>query len=300
VAFLWICGLQTIVAYLILSRVHSGDSDWQARVRREMLQRENDLIRTRDAVIFGLAKITESRDPDTGDHLERIARFSTRLASALRCDPRFRNQVSHSFVKLIGISSVLHDIGKVGVPDSILKKPGKLDEAEYAAMRSHVPIGRTCIREIELRLGNSNFLHMAEEIAFCHHERWDGTGYPRGLAGAQIPLAGRIVAIADAYDAATSRRVYKAALSHEDAVANIRHEAGKQFDPNLVDVFLQVESDFQEIALGTSREESPYELDFTAANDALDPQSQPKGLDPCEWPAVLTLPTPALEAKSNA
>jgi HD-GYP domain-containing protein (c-di-GMP phosphodiesterase class II) len=149
-------------------------------------------------------------------------------------------------------------------------------------------------------LGSSNFLQMAEEIVFCHHERWDGTGYPRGLAGAQIPLAARIVAIADAYDAATSRRVYKAALSHEDAVADIRGQAGKQFDPNLVDLFLQVESDFQEIALGASREKPSCELDFTAANDALDPKSQPEGPGPCEWPAVLTLPTPALEARSNA
>ncbi|MHC4398995.1 MAG: HD-GYP domain-containing protein [Planctomycetota bacterium] len=247
-AFLWIGGLQTIVAYLILSRIQADTSQSQLQGARESLQRQNDLIRTRDAVIFGLAKLAESRDPETGNHLERIALYSTRLAAALHHDPRYRHRVTAPFVKLIGISSALHDIGKVGVPDSILLKPGKLNDDEWLAMQLHAAIGGKCIGEIALRLGSSNFLQMAREIAFSHHERWDGTGYPRGLAGEEIPLAARIVAVADVYDALSTKRVYKEAYPHERCVAIISDEAGKQFDPTLVDVFMQLESEFRAIA----------------------------------------------------
>ena len=140
-------------------------------MKRISLERYSDLLRTRDAVIFGLARLAESRDPETGDHLERVALYATRLASALRRDPRYRGQLTSSFVKLIGISSALHDIGKVGVEDSILLKPGELEEAERRMMQLHAEIGGKCVCEIESRLGRSNFLQMAREIAFCHHER---------------------------------------------------------------------------------------------------------------------------------
>ena len=206
------------------------------------------MLRTRDAVIFGLARLTESRDLETGNHLERISIYSTRLASAARRDPRFYNQITPSFVKLIGISSVLHDIGKVGIRDSILLKPGKLERQERPLMQLHAAIGGKCIREIESRLGKSNFLTMAREIAFNHHERWDGRGYPKGLAGDEIPLAARIVAIADVYDALSTKRVYREALPHEKCVEMIRSQAGRQFDPALVEIFLKVESEFREIA----------------------------------------------------
>ena len=212
------------------------------------LQRYGDLLRTRDAVIFGLAKLAESRDPDTGNHLERIAVYSTRLATVLRRNPRYRRQLTPAFVKLIGISSALHDIGKVGIEDSILLKPGQFEEQERLVMQMHVAIGGKCIREIESQLGRSNFLQMAREIAFCHHERWDGSGYPKGLAGEEIPLAARIVAVADVYDALATKRVYKAAFPHAKCVEMIRAEAGKQFDPAVVDAFLEVEAEFRAIA----------------------------------------------------
>ena len=212
------------------------------------LQRYGDLLRTRDAVIFGLAKLTESRDRDTGNHLERIAVYSTRLATTLRRNPRYRRQLSPAFVKLIGISTALHDIGKVGIEDSILLKPGQFEEQERLVMQMHAAIGGKCIREIESQLGRSNFLQMAREIAFCHHERWDGTGYPKGLAGDEIPLAARIVAVADVYDALAAKRVYKPAFPHGKCVEMIRAEAGKQFDPAVVDAFLEVEAEFRAIA----------------------------------------------------
>ena len=247
-AFLWITGLQAAVAYLIITRLHSETARRQTQTTQMSLQRHSDLLRTRDAVIFGLAKLTESRDPETGNHLERISLYSTRLATALRRDPNYRPQITPSFIKLIGISSALHDIGKVGVEDSILLKPGRLQAEERFVMQLHTEIGGRCIREIERRLGPSNFLQMAREIASYHHERWDGTGYPKGLAGEEIPLAARIVAIADVYDALVTERVYKDAFPHEKCVQLIREEAGRQFDPTLVDVFLEIESEFQSVA----------------------------------------------------
>ena len=186
-AFTWITALQAAVAYLVLTRTQDQNLREKTRTARVSLQRYNDLLRTRDAVIFGLAKLAESRDSDTGNHLDRIAIYSTRLATALRRNPRYRRQLTPAFVKLIGLSSALHDIGKVGIKDAILLKPGELEAHEHLEMEMHAVIGGKCIREIESQLGRSNFLQMAREIAFCHHERWDGRGYPKGLAGEEIP-----------------------------------------------------------------------------------------------------------------
>lgn len=206
------------------------------------------MIRTRDAVIFGLAKLAESRDPDTGQHLERIAAYSTKLALAARRHPKYHDLVSLSFAQSIGVSSALHDIGKVGIPDHVLLKAGPLNEEETAIMRQHPRIGADCIEQIQRRLGESNFLHQAREIALYHHERWDGKGYPCGIHSEEIPLSARIVTIADVYDALTSRRVYKDPYPHAVSVEKIRQGSGTQFDPILVDVFLQIESQFEQIA----------------------------------------------------
>jgi HD-GYP domain-containing protein (c-di-GMP phosphodiesterase class II) len=247
-SFIWVGGLQAAAAYLILLRTHGEFTRSRSQAQAAALQNEHDLLKTRDAVIFGLAKLTESRDPDTGHHLERIALYSTCLAKALRRDPRYRSQITPAFVDSIGISSALHDIGKVGVADTILNKPGRLNRHERERMKDHATLGGQCIQEIELRLGSSNFLSMARQIALAHHERWDGFGYPSGLAGEEIPLAARIVAIVDVYDALSSRRVYKEAFPHEECLAIIGDEAGKQFDPDLTEVFLRIETEIEAIA----------------------------------------------------
>jgi putative two-component system response regulator len=258
--FVWICGMQSVVAYLLLTRTLTQHDTDEKLSHEETLLKTKELIRTRDAVIFGLAKLAESRDPDTGHHLERIAMYSTRLASSLRRDPRYRGIVTPMFVRTIGISSALHDIGKVGVADRVLLKPGRLEREERDHMQTHTTLGGECIHQIEQQMGNSNFLAMARQIAYCHHERWDGDGYPVGLWGEEIPLAARIVAIADVYDALSSRRVYKEPYSHEKCVAMIREESGKQFDPDLVDVFLSIEGQFREI----SQRFTEPEVDFIA------------------------------------
>jgi HD-GYP domain-containing protein (c-di-GMP phosphodiesterase class II) len=262
--FVWIVALQAGAAWLVLARASEADSRKQSETESVSMQRYNDLLRTRDAVIFGLAKLAESRDPDTGNHLERIAIYSTRLASALRRSSVYRNQISAQFVQLIGISSSLHDIGKVGIADSVLMKPGRFAEEERLMMQLHVAIGGKCVQDIETRLGQSNFLQMAREIALCHHERWDGQGYPEGLASEEIPLAARIVAVADVYDALSTKRVYKDAIPHKQCVEMIRSEAGKHFDPVIVQAFLEIEADFAEIV-----ERCAAQRDASAASPAL-------------------------------
>lgn len=246
--FLWVGGLQTAVAWLLLSRLYSAQAVERNSSQEAALSQSRELLRTRDAVIFGLAKLAESRDPETGHHLERISMYATRLAAACRRHPRFKDLVSPSFVQTIGISSALHDIGKVGIEDAILLKPGRLTEAEYARMQIHPRIGGECIEQIQSRLGESGFLRMARDIALYHHEWWDGTGYPHGQKEDEIPLAARIVAIADVYDALSSKRIYKDAYPHAVCAEKIARAAGSQFDPLLVEVFLGIQGQFQEIA----------------------------------------------------
>ncbi len=246
--WLWTTVLLGITTYMVLARFHDVANRERARSAAEALQQRQKLLRTRDAVIFGLAKLADSRDPETGDHLERISVYSTMLASVLRGHPKYGAQVNPAFVSLIGISSALHDIGKVGVEDRILLKPGPLTAPERKRIQEHATMGGDCLREIEQRLGSSNFLQMAREIALAHHERWDGSGYPSGLKGEAIPLAARIVSIVDVYDALSSRRVYKGPRTHEECVNIIRQAAGMQFDPDLVAVWLGLEGKFRDIA----------------------------------------------------
>lgn len=247
-AYLWIVGLQGGAAWLVMSRMHGEQDRLQNQSQEESMLRAREVLRTRDAVIFGLAKLAESRDPETGHHLERIALYSTRLATAMRRHPKFKDVVTRSFVNSIGISSALHDIGKVGVEDAVLLKPGPLTSDEYGRIQQHTVLGGECIRQIQRRVGDPMFLELSREIALHHHERWDGAGYPQGLAGTEIPLAARIVAIADVYDALSVRRVYKDPYSHDVCVEKIRRDAGKHFDPDIVDVFLSIEHQFREIA----------------------------------------------------
>ncbi|REJ72795.1 MAG: HD domain-containing protein [Planctomycetota bacterium] len=265
-AFLWIMGLQGGAAWLVLSRMQVEQERLTNASQEQSLLRAREVVRTRDAVIFGLAKLAESRDPDTGHHLERIALYSTRLAMAMRRHPKFRSVITQSFIHSIGISSALHDIGKVGVEDSILLKPGRLTPDEREKIQEHTRYGGDCIRLIQKRVDDPTFLEMALEIAMHHHEKWDGTGYPHGLHGENIPLAARVVAIADVYDALSVRRVYKPAYPHEECVDRIRRDAGSHFDPDIVEVFLSIHTKFRDIArrLGAGAEVEENALDGAA------------------------------------
>ena len=226
------------MAYLVLTRAQDQNVREKTRAARVSLQRYGDLLRTRDAVIFGLAKLAESRDHDTGNHLERIAVYSTRLATVLRRNPRYRRQLTSAFVKLIGISSALHDIGKVGIEDSILLKPGQFEEQERLVMQMHAAIGGKCIREIESQLGRSNFLQMAREIAFCHHERWDGADTPRALPAKRFPWPRGSWPLPMSMTRWPQNGFTKRPFRTRKCVETIPAEAGKQFDPAVVEAFL--------------------------------------------------------------
>lgn len=248
IAFPWTLGLSGFVVYLLVTRLGERFSQRLAESEALGLKKTESLVRMRDAIIFGLADLTESRDPETGHHLERISIYTPLLARALRRLPEFRETITPEFAELIGVSSVLHDIGKVGIEDAILLKPGRLTPEEFKQMQRHAAVGGECLVKIEQRLGSANFLRTAREIAYGHHERWDGSGYPNGLAGEDIPLAARIVALCDVYEALSTRRVYKEAWPHERCVEYIRDQAGKHFDPRIVEVFLRLEKQFRLIA----------------------------------------------------
>ncbi len=205
-------------------------------------------LETRDLAIFALAKLAESRDPETGHHLERIREYSRVLARRLKDHPDFKDQISPGFVYTIYLTSPLHDIGKVGIPDRILLKPSALTEEEFEIMKRHTILGGETLDTIVKEYPNVSYLTIARDIILTHHERFNGTGYPFGLRGEEIPLAGRIVALADVYDALTSRRVYKEAYPHDVSREIIMQERGEHFDPRIVDAFLAEEKTFMAIA----------------------------------------------------
>jgi putative two-component system response regulator len=198
-------------------------------------------LETRDLALFALAKLAESRDSDTGAHIERVQSYSRIIARNLTAEVKTCNGIDDEYIRLLYQTSPLHDLGKVAIPDSILLKPGKLTPTEFAIMETHTVVGAKTLDAALARFPNARFLQMAREIAVTHHERFDGSGYPHGLVGDQIPLCGRIVAVADVYDALTSRRVYKDAMSHEQAKSIILQGRGNHFDPEVVDAFARAE-----------------------------------------------------------
>ena len=214
-------------------------------------------LETRDVAIFALAKLAESRDPETGAHLERVQNYSRVLARHLAGHPKFQDQIDAEFVHLLYSTSPLHDIGKVGIPDHVLLKPGKLDPAEFDIMKRHTLIGADTLEAALKRFPEARFLGMAKDIAASHHEKFDGSGYPAGLKGEAIPLCGRIVALADVYDALTSKRVYKDAFSHESAKGIILKDAGRHFDPDVAAAFVATEAEFLAVRQPFTQETSP-------------------------------------------
>ncbi len=195
-------------------------------------------------VIYALAQLSEMRDVETGQHIERIGIFCRVLSKALKKDPHYSYQITGQFIEDIALSSALHDIGKVGIEDRILLKPGALDDEERNQMKRHTTFGSQVIESIGTKYPQIKFLKMAAVIARWHHERYDGTGYPDGLKGEDIPLSARIVAVADVYDALVTERVYKPNFSHQKAFDIIVAGSGTQFDPGVVDAFVRSQSDF--------------------------------------------------------
>lgn len=230
------------------------------------------LASAQHATIFALSKLTESRDPETGDHLERMREYCRLLAKDLQKHGIDNQKVPGDFAGQIYFASPLHDIGKVGIPDCILQKPGKLTAEEFNIMKYHTVIGAQTLRDVEREHPGNDFIRMGIQIAESHHENWDGTGYPYRRQGTEIPLAARITALADTYDALRSKRCYKDAFSHEKARAIILEEEGKRFDPAVVAAFLRIEEDFQRVA---NRFHHGLDFNDTFSFDSLTIETEP-------------------------
>ncbi len=218
--------------------------------RTAQLQRKTyEVSQIRDATIMAMASLAETRDNETGNHLKRTQQYIRALAMQLRDHPKFSNFLTEDNIESLYKLAPLHDIGKVGIPDSILLKQGKLTPEEYKTMKMHPLLGGNAIAMAESGLPTpSRFLHIAREIANGHHEKWNGTGYPQGLKGEAIPISARLMALADVYDALISRRIYKEAYTHEKAVAHILQGKGEHFDPDVCDAFQSIQEEFRQIA----------------------------------------------------
>lgn len=243
---------------ILLKRIHNQVELKRARC---LLQQQNDQLeneinqRTReneqiqDITIMTLASLAETRDNETGNHILRTKNYVRILAEALKDRSRFRHYLTPKTIQLLYKSAPLHDIGKVGIPDSILLKPGKLTPQEFEIMKTHAVLGREAISKAEAALGfRAEFLNIAKEIAGSHHEKWDGSGYPQGLSGDAIPISARLMAIADVYDALISRRCYKEPIPHKDVLPILQDGASNHFDPEIVEVFIACANQIDEIA----------------------------------------------------
>ena len=218
-------------------------------LEQEVARRTEQVRDIQDVTILTMASLAETRDNETGNHIIRTQHYVKILAEQLRQHPRFSAHLDDTTIDLLFKSAPLHDIGKVGIPDSILLKPGKLTTEEFEVMKTHTILGKAAIEAAESRLGKSvPFLVCAKEIAYSHQEKWDGSGYPEGLAGDTIPISARLMALADVYDALISRRVYKPPFTHEAAMQIIEEGRGRHFDPDIVDAFVQVQMQCKTIA----------------------------------------------------
>ncbi len=234
--------------HLLLTRAKQVLEDQTRFLEQQVRERTLEISRTQDVAIFCMASLAETRDNETGYHIRRTQHYVRLLSEYLQPHPSFSDYLTNKTIDLLFKSAPLHDIGKVGVPDKILLKPGKLDSDEWLQMKCHAQIGHDALFHAEKELGSSSFLEIAREIALTHHERWDGNGYPNSLKGDNIPVSGRLMALADVYDALISKRVYKEAFSHEQAVEMILREKGEHFDPHIVDAFEQLQDEFKRIA----------------------------------------------------
>lgn len=241
--------LARVKTHLQLKTVRDFFKDKSEFFEAEVTQRTKEVNMIQDVSMVAMGSLAEARDNETGNHIRRTQAYIELLTTQLKDHPNFKSYITEETIHLLLKSAPLHDIGKVGIPDHILLKQGRLSTEEFEIMKKHTTIGREAIMNAEKMLDAPvSFLRFARELAYYHHERYDGTGYPEGLSGDDIPLSGRIMAVADVYDALISSRIYKWPLSHEKAVEAIREGRGTHFDPDVVDAFLAISDQFQEVA----------------------------------------------------
>ena len=239
-----------VKTHLDIKRMQDFLRNQNSFLEAEIIKRTREITAIQDVTIHAMASLAETRDNETGNHIRRTQNYVRVLAQKLRHHPRFAHFLDDDkIIELLYKSAPLHDIGKVGIPDKILLKPGRFEPEEFEVMKQHPALGRSAILNAEYELGlEVPFLKYAKEIAYAHQEKWDGSGYPLGLSGDNIPISARLMAVADVYDALISRRVYKEGMSHEQAVKLIIEGRGSHFDPDITDAFLELQEDFIAIA----------------------------------------------------
>jgi putative two-component system response regulator len=241
--------LARVRTHLRLKEANELLRDQNALLEQRVEQRTRHIEMLRDVTMMAMGSLAETRDNETGNHIRRTQSYVRVLAESLRGHPRFVDTLSDDYIDRLYKSAPLHDIGKIGVPDSILLKPGKLSGEEFEIMKRHTTLGYEAIRSAEKALGgNDSFLSIAAEIALSHQEKWDGSGYPEGMSGDDIPVSARLMAVADVYDALICKRIYKPPMTHEAATAIIHKGRGSHFDPDVVDAFNDVAEQFRAIA----------------------------------------------------
>lgn len=241
--------LARVKAQLQLKAAADFLKDKTSYLEQEVAKRTREVMAIQDVTILAMASLAETRDSDTGNHIRRTQYYVKALALKLQPHPRFENFLSDQIIDILFKSAPLHDIGKVGIPDRILLKPGRFEPHEMEIMKTHTTLGKEAIEHAERALGTEvAFLKYAKEIALSHQEKWDGSGYPEGLSGDNIPISARLMAVADVYDALISRRIYKDGMPHEKAVQIISEGRGTHFDADMIDAFLEIAEEFRSIA----------------------------------------------------
>jgi len=234
-----------LIIYVSIAATIGFFSDYYKQMIEVTKNKNKEISEAQMATIYSLVKLSEYRDIDTGKHIERVAISCKLLANKLRHLSKYQSDIDDNYIDNIYKASPLHDIGKVGVPDKVLLKPGKFTPEEYEVMKIHTTIGANTLLDVKKKYPDNDFIEMGIYIALSHHEKWDGSGYPSGLSGENIPLSARITALVDAYDALRSKRVYKDAYSHEESLKIIKQDAGKHFDPNIVQTFIEYGEEFK-------------------------------------------------------
>lgn len=264
-----------VKTHLEVKRMQDFLRDKAAFLEEEVERRTAQVGAIQDVTIHAMASLAETRDNETGNHIRRTQHYLKVLAEKLRFNPRFAHFLNDDkTIEHLFKSAPLHDIGKVGIPDRILLKPGRFTPDEFEIMKTHTTLGRDAIQHAEQELGiEMPFLRYAKEIAYGHQEKWDGSGYPEGLSGDDIPISARLMAVADVYDALISKRVYKDGMSHEKAVAIIEEGRGSHFDPDMVDAFLKIQEDFKRIAaqFADGAEEMKAKVEYLSKAIATEP-----------------------------
>lgn len=233
--------------------------DQNAFLEQEVARRTREVTAIQEATVVALTSLAETRDNETGNHVRRTQHYVRALAEKLKDHPRFEVLLDEATRQMMFQSAPLHDIGKIGIPDSILLKAGRLTPAEFEVMKTHTTLGRDALQRAEDRLTTPvSFLHIAKEMAYSHQERWNGSGYPEGRKGDAIPVSARLMAVADVYDALISQRVYKKGMTHEEAVAAMTAKRGIDFDPDVIDAFLALGDVFQDIARRFADDEAAH------------------------------------------